>query len=129
MPMLAAEIASTTAKPSMTFARKRRVGSLSDIDRGQTRPNNPTSTPRLLSKASRTRERKLPGPPPKIRAEWIRRRKFGPGFPSRAARLLCRVSKDQATSWFETAAHPPVTQAAYTCTPAAPHPEEHVQPH
>jgi hypothetical protein len=52
MPMLAAEIASTTAKPSMTFARKRKVGNFSDIDRGQTRFDNPTSNPRLLSNAS-----------------------------------------------------------------------------
>jgi hypothetical protein len=64
--MLAAEIASTTAKPSMTFARKRRVGSLSDIDRGQTRPNNPTSTPVFFQKpaepenaSSRVRRPKL----------------------------------------------------------------------
>src|SRR5450759_3382261 len=56
MPMLAAETASTTAKPSMTFARNRKVGSLSDIDRGQTCLDNPTSNPRLLSETQQNRE-------------------------------------------------------------------------
>jgi hypothetical protein len=61
MPMLAAEIASTTAKPSMTFARKRKVGNFGDKDRGQTRPDNRTSTPVFFSTASNTREREFPG--------------------------------------------------------------------
>jgi hypothetical protein len=45
--MLAAAIASTTAKLSMIFERKRRVGSLNDIDCGQTRFDNPTANSRL----------------------------------------------------------------------------------
>src|SRR3981081_1430313 len=75
MPMLAAEIASTTAKPSITLERKRRVGSLNDIDCGQIRPDNPTSNPRLFQR-HRIRERGLPDLVPKTKAEWIRGRKL-----------------------------------------------------
>jgi hypothetical protein len=50
MPMLTTVIASTTAKPSMTLPRNRNVGSLTDIDCGQTRFDDPTSNPRLLPK-------------------------------------------------------------------------------
>src|ERR1700737_2091156 len=78
MPMLAAEMASTTAKPSMTLARNRKVGSLTDIDCGQTRFDNPTRTPVFFPIDSRNRERELPDSTPKIRAEWIRGRKFAP---------------------------------------------------
>ena len=46
MPMLTAEIASTTEKPSMIFARNRKVGSFADTDGGQI-PFNPTSFPRF----------------------------------------------------------------------------------
>jgi hypothetical protein len=44
--MLAAEIASTTAKPSMILARNRKVGSL--IDGDPARFDTPTPNPRLL---------------------------------------------------------------------------------
>src|ERR1017187_9332100 len=80
MPMLAAETESTTAKPSMTFARNRKVGSLSDIDRGQTRLDNPTSNPRLLSENRPNRQYRLPGPKRKTGAEWIKGRKFVPSW-------------------------------------------------
>jgi hypothetical protein len=76
MPMLAAEMASTTAKPSMTFPRNRKVGSFTDIDRGQTRFNNPTSNPRFRSENRENRERELPDPLLKTRAEWIKGRKL-----------------------------------------------------
>ena len=56
--MLTAEIASTTAKPSMTLARKRKVGNLSDIDRGQTRFNDATRTPVFFLKTLQTRQRR-----------------------------------------------------------------------
>ena len=56
--MLTAEIASTTAKPSMTLARKRKVGNLSDIDRGQTRFNDATRTPVFFLKTQQTRQRR-----------------------------------------------------------------------
>src|SRR6266700_224921 len=78
MPMLATVMASTTAKPSMTLPRNRNVGSLTDIDCGQTRFDNPTSNPRLLPKNQQNRERELPDPVLKIRAEWIRAGKFAP---------------------------------------------------
>src|SRR5713101_52278 len=79
MPKLATVIASTTAKPSMTLPRNRNVGSLTDIDGGQTRFDNPTSNPRLLlPKNQQNRERELPDPVLKIRAEWIRAGKFAP---------------------------------------------------
>src|SRR6266487_6908379 len=83
MPMLATVIASTTAKPSMTLPRNRNVGSLTDIDRGHARFDNPTSNPRLLLKNQQNRERELPDPVLKIRAEWIRAGKF-------AAKSSCR---------------------------------------
>src|SRR6266446_5088135 len=78
MPMLAAVIASTTAKPSMTLPRNRNVGSLTDIDRGHARFDNPTSNTRLLPRNQQNRERELPDPVLKIRAEWIRAGKFAP---------------------------------------------------
>src|SRR5436189_6116475 len=78
MPMLATVIASTTAKPSMTLPRNRKVGSLTDIDRGHARFDNPTSNPRLLPKNQQNRERELPDPVLKIRAQWIRAGKFAP---------------------------------------------------
>jgi len=37
----------------MIFPRNRKVGSFSDIDRGQTRSKNPTSIPRRSEKPSR----------------------------------------------------------------------------
>jgi hypothetical protein len=45
----------------MTFARKRKVGNFGDTDRGQTRPDNLTSTPVFFLTASNTREREFPG--------------------------------------------------------------------
>src|ERR1700694_533796 len=70
MPMLAADTASTAAKPSMILPRNRRVGSFGDTDCELT-PN-----PRPDSKTQH-RERELPDPTPKIRTEWIMARKFG----------------------------------------------------
>ena len=49
MPMLTAETASTTAKPSMIFARNRKVGSFNDIDCGRACFDNPTSNSRSTS--------------------------------------------------------------------------------
>src|SRR5437899_9889101 len=89
MPMLATVIASTTAKPSMTLPRNRKVGSLTDIDRGHARFDNPTSNPRLLPKNQQNRERELPDPVLKIRAEWIRAGKFAPN-PHAGAWLFLR---------------------------------------
>src|SRR5439155_6012828 len=89
MPMLATVIASTTAKPSMTLPRNRNVGSLTDIDRGHARFDNPTSNPRLLLKNQQNRERELPDPVLKIRAEWIRAGKFAPN-PHAGAWLFLR---------------------------------------
>src|SRR5882757_5228966 len=82
--MLTAEMASTTAKPSMILARNRNVGSLTDIDCGQTRFDSPTRTPVVLPIPSRNRERELPDSMLKPRAEWIRGRKFAPS-PHRGA--------------------------------------------
>src|SRR4029453_7131448 len=88
MPMLTTVIASTTAKPSMTLPRNRNVGSLTDIDCGQTRFDDPTSNPRLLPKNQQNRERELPDWVPKIRAEWIRAGKFAPNPPAGTWRVL-----------------------------------------
>ena len=74
--MLAAETASTTAKPSMIFERNRRVGSLSD--RGQIRFDIATLNPRLLSESQSNREYGLRHLVPKTRAEWIKGRKYAP---------------------------------------------------
>src|SRR6185295_5642817 len=71
--MLAAEIASTTAKPSMILARNRRVGSLKDEP---PRFKNRTSHPVFVLK-NRHREALPPNPVRKVKAEWIRVRKFG----------------------------------------------------
>ena len=79
MPMLAAEIASTTAKPSMILPRNRKVGNFDDIDVDPARSDNPTATPRLRSENQRNRERERPDPLLKTRAEWIRVGKFGKG--------------------------------------------------
>jgi hypothetical protein len=57
--MLTAVIASTTAKPSMIFPRNRKVGSLNDIDCGQTR-FNPTS--KLPSSFGKPAESETPAP-------------------------------------------------------------------
>src|SRR5664279_1313147 len=91
MPMLAADTASTTAKPSMILARNRRVGSFSDTD------CKPTPTLRPYSKLQH-RERELPDPTLKIRAEWIMARKFGldpypswPGFVAAIHVFLARI--------------------------------------
>src|SRR5205809_7231116 len=91
MPMLATVIASTTAKPSMTLLRNRNVGSLTDIDCGQTRFDNPTSNPRLLPKNQQNRERELPDPVLKIRAEWIRAGKFAPNPRAESIRRHARA--------------------------------------
>src|SRR3981081_2081181 len=82
--MLAAEMASTTAKPSMILPRNRNVGSLTDIDCGQTRFDSPTRTPIVLPIPSRNRKRELPDSMLKTRAEWIRGRKLAPS-PCRGA--------------------------------------------
>ena len=71
--MLAAEIASTTAKPSMILARNRRVGSLKDEP---LRFRNRTSTPRFRSEKQASGG-PAPNPVRKIKAEWIKVRKFG----------------------------------------------------
>ncbi len=71
--MLAAEIASTTAKPSMILARNRRVGSLKDEP---LRFKNRTSPPVFVLK-NRHREAPAPNPVRKVKAEWIRVRKSG----------------------------------------------------
>src|SRR6185295_2351344 len=71
--MLAAEIASTTAKPSMILARNRRVGSLKDEP---PRFKNRTSHPGFVLK-NRYREARPPNPVRKVKAEWIRARKSG----------------------------------------------------
>jgi hypothetical protein len=42
----------------MTLARKRKVGNLSDIDRGQTRFNDATRTPVFFLKTLQTRQRR-----------------------------------------------------------------------
>src|ERR1700694_2663734 len=92
--MLAAEMVSTTAKPNMTLPRNRNVGSFTDIDCGQTRFDNPTSNPRLLSENQQNRERQLPEPVLKIRAEWIKARKFAPN--SRPERMgVARHARDK----------------------------------
>src|SRR6187551_412570 len=71
--MLAAEIASTTAKPSMILARNRKVGSL----KGEpSRFRNRTSTPRFRSE-NQALEAPAPNPVRKLKAEWIRPRKCG----------------------------------------------------
>src|SRR3978361_1430287 len=73
MPMLAAEMASVTAKPSMILARNRRVGNL--IENDPVRFSNPTSTPWFRSENP---EWEAPAPLSlrKTTAEWIRVCKF-----------------------------------------------------
>src|SRR5258708_39928316 len=73
--MLAAEIASVTAKPSMILARNRRVGNL--IENDPVRFSSPTSAPVFILKTATGRP---PAPQSlrKTRAEWIRVCKFGP---------------------------------------------------
>src|SRR5260370_7510852 len=78
MLMVATGVGGTTGKPSMTLARNRNVGSLTDIDRGHARFDNPPPNPRLLPKNQQNRERELPDLLLKIRAEWIRAGKFAP---------------------------------------------------
>ena len=48
MPMLAAEMASVTAKPRMILKRSRRVGSFDAIDVDPARSEIPTPNPRLI---------------------------------------------------------------------------------
>jgi hypothetical protein len=62
------------------------VGSLTGIDRGHARFDNPTSNPRLLPKNQQNRERELPDLALKIRAEWIRAGKFTPNPHAESAR-------------------------------------------
>src|SRR5438128_8355888 len=71
--MLAAEIASTTAKPSMILARNRRVGSLKDEP---LRFRNRTSSPRFRSEKQASGG-PAPNPVRKLKAEWIKVRKSG----------------------------------------------------
>ena len=73
--MLAAEMASTIAKPSMIFAGNRKVGSFSDIDCGRACFDNPTSNSRPVLGNQQNRERKLPDPKRKPKREWIKGRK------------------------------------------------------
>src|SRR3954464_11249351 len=82
--MLAAEIASTTAKPSMILARNRRVGSLKDEP---PRFKNRTPHPVFVLK-NRHREALPPNPVRKVKAEWIRVRKFGQSWQRRCRRRL-----------------------------------------
>src|SRR3954454_8033503 len=77
--MLAAEIARTTAKPSMILARNRRVGSLKDEP---PRFKNRTPHPVFVLK-NRHREALPPNPVRKVKAEWIRVRKFGQSWQRR----------------------------------------------
>jgi hypothetical protein len=70
--MLAAEIASTTAKPSTIFPRNRRVGSFSDLDLDSAPCDISTPNPRLVRKTSGISS----DPRLKIRAEWIKGGKF-----------------------------------------------------
>jgi hypothetical protein len=60
----------------MTFARKRKAGNFSDMDRGKTRPDNATSTLPLIPTTSEFGERELPDPILKTRAQWIKAGKF-----------------------------------------------------
>src|SRR5437899_12908082 len=71
--MLAAEIASTTAKPSMILGRNRRVGSLKAEP---LRFKNRTSHPVFVLK-NRHREAPATNPVRKVKAEWIKVRKSG----------------------------------------------------
>src|SRR6202161_1538402 len=72
MPMLAADTASTTAKPSMILARNRKVGSLSDIDCGRACFDNSTSNSCPASENRQNRQGKPPGPKQKRRGKWRR---------------------------------------------------------
>jgi hypothetical protein len=76
----------------MTLPRNRNVGSFKDIDCGRTRFDNPTSNPRLLPKNQQNRERELPDPVLKIRAEWIRPGKFAPEPHAESMSLLTMSS-------------------------------------
>src|SRR4051812_49313903 len=100
MPMLAADMASTTAKPSMILPRNRKVGSFGDIDCEPTQ-----DLPAALFNNRRVRKRALSESVPIIRAEWIKGRKFTATAPHPEERPLGRVSKDggvQSARWFET---------------------------
>jgi hypothetical protein len=92
--MLAAEMASTIAKPSMIFARNRKVGSFSDIDCGRACFDNPTSNSRPVLGNQQNRERKLPGPKQKSKGEWIKGRK-----PYRAGGDCLAVHKMMPFGW------------------------------
>jgi hypothetical protein len=76
----------------MTLPRNRNVGRFTDIDCGQARFDNPTSNPRLLPKNQQNRERELPDPVLKIRAEWIRAGKFAPKPHAESMSLLTMSS-------------------------------------
>ena len=52
MPMLAAEMASVTAKPRMILARSRKVGSFDAIDVDLARSDIPTPTPVVFFQTS-----------------------------------------------------------------------------
>src|SRR4051812_23277624 len=97
--MLAAEIASTTAKPSMILARNRRVGNLKDEP---PRFKNRTPHPVFVLK-NRHREALPPNPVRKVKAEWIRVRKFGQSWQRRCRRRLLAslggVQTSKARSW------------------------------
>src|ERR1700694_314 len=78
MPMLIAEIASTTVNPSMTLPRNRKLGSLRRIDCGQTRLDTPTSNPHVFSRKPARPETRGSRSDRKTRAEWIKGRKLAP---------------------------------------------------
>ena len=94
--MLAAEIASTTAKPSMILERNRRVGSLNDKP---LRFWNRTLPPVFVLKI---RHR---GPNPnalrKLKAEWIKVRKYGQKRQGGSYPPLEGSETSEARSWVD----------------------------
>jgi hypothetical protein len=58
--MLTTATVSTTAKPIRILARNRKVGSFGHFDCDRTRPDNPTSNPRLPWENKPDREREAP---------------------------------------------------------------------
>src|SRR5437667_5614928 len=106
--MLAAEIASTTAKPSMILARNRRVGSLKDEP---LRFRNRTSSPRFRSEKQASGGR-APNPVRKLKAEWIKVRKSGQSWqrlggrprPVRAPGREGACANERGSRWVKAAA-------------------------
>ena len=86
---LLAEIASTSAKPRMILARKRRVGSLTVSSNCRF----PTSPPPMSATSPRSREHRSPARLPEIKAEWIRAGKY-----VAAALVQCNVVTEAGTT-------------------------------